>query len=431
MMASFSVPEGPIVVALSGGADSASCAWAAVRRSDRVRAVHVNHGLPGSAPMQRAACRVAEQLGLALDVVAVDVPIGPSPEAQARKARYAALRQATATDETVLIAHTADDQAETVLLNLLRGSGVDGLAGMPRSRPPFLRPLLAVERSVLRELASLLGLGWRDDPSNRDLALLRNRVRALLIPLLESEYSSATRENLVRTASLLGATREYLDHQVDLSSIEASGSAVRFPATVVMAMEPELCGRFVRAAVQRLKPDHPPSQATVHSILEVVEGSRRSADLEGGLRALRRGPMVLLERPVPSVVPDPIEVPFPGTANWAGWSIEMAVNPTPPVVPLSLFGIVLGIPSGFNTVVIGPATTEDRIPLARGSKRVFAAMAEAGVPEELRPRWPVVWLGDSVLWVPGVRRAVWAPGTVARYLCAIAVEEHTWETSGL
>src|SRR5690554_6166813 len=125
------LPDGDLVVALSGGADSAALAWLVGEEGRSVRAIHVDHGFPGSPLMRRAAMAVAAALDIPLEIVAVTVPEGPSPENQARIARYAALAAALKEGETLLTAHTADDNVETVIINLARGTGTRGLAGIP------------------------------------------------------------------------------------------------------------------------------------------------------------------------------------------------------------------------------------------------------------------------------------------------------------
>ena len=137
------LPPGSLLVALSGGADSAVLAWAAVAASDTVRAVFVDHRLDASDQLRAAATSIAAQLGITLDVV--EAPIertAPSFEDAARAARYDALQAAAKPDELILTGHTADDQAETVLGHFLRGAGAAGLAGIPIRRGQIVRPLL-------------------------------------------------------------------------------------------------------------------------------------------------------------------------------------------------------------------------------------------------------------------------------------------------
>ena len=140
--ATFSVDDRPLVVALSGGADSAVAAWAARHAGKRLRCVHIDHGLPGSPAMSRAASAIADHLEVALEVVSVD-PKSAS-ETDLRDARDTALLAALNDDELLVVGHTADDTTETILINLLRGTGIDGLAGIPAARDRIVRPLLGI-----------------------------------------------------------------------------------------------------------------------------------------------------------------------------------------------------------------------------------------------------------------------------------------------
>ncbi|HEX5672407.1 MAG TPA: tRNA lysidine(34) synthetase TilS, partial [Acidimicrobiia bacterium] len=193
-------PPPPFVVALSGGADSAACAWIAALLGP-TRAIHVHHGLAASDLMAAAARSVAHALGIEVDVVHIEVV--PWSEGRARKLRYEALLGGLVEGEWVLTGHTADDQAETVFANLLRGAGVEGLTGIPSRRPPLARPLLGVDRSTTRELATLASLKWTDDPTNLDLGPLRNRLRLRLLPQMEAEYNLSFRQHLVDVAATL------------------------------------------------------------------------------------------------------------------------------------------------------------------------------------------------------------------------------------
>jgi tRNA(Ile)-lysidine synthase len=209
---------GPLLVACSGGPDSlalaAGAAVVARRRGDEVRAVVVDHGLqPGS---DAVATGVAELLrsrvGIETAVVHVDVTdAGSGPEAAAREARYAALEQAAGPRELVLLGHTLDDQAETVLLGLARGSGLRSLSGMAVVRGHFVRPLLGLRRAVTVACCAEFGLEPWLDPHNADGRFARVRVRQRVLPMLEAELGPGVAEALARTAELARADADLLD----------------------------------------------------------------------------------------------------------------------------------------------------------------------------------------------------------------------------
>jgi tRNA(Ile)-lysidine synthase len=211
---------GLVLIACSGGADSlalaAAAAFVAPRLGLRAGLVTVDHGLQdGSASRAAAVAGWARSAGLApVEVATVDVSGRPGgPEAAARDARYEALSSAAERNgaAVVLLGHTRDDQAETVLLALARGAGPRGLAGMPYRKGIFVRPLLDVSRDETRQACAALGLTAWADPHNTDPAYARSRVRADALPALVTALGPAVVTNLARTAALVAADVAYLD----------------------------------------------------------------------------------------------------------------------------------------------------------------------------------------------------------------------------
>jgi tRNA(Ile)-lysidine synthase len=211
----------PVLVACSGGADSlalaAAIAFEAPRAGVPAGGLTVDHGLqPGSAERAAATAAVLRDLGLApVRVLTVAVGGDGGPEAAARSARYAAL--AAAADDLgdggarVALGHTLDDQAETVLLGLGRGSGPRSVAGMVEHRPPFWRPLLGVRRSETRAACADQGLPVWDDPWNADPTYTRVRLRSEVLPLMEEALGGGVAPALARTAALLREDLDALD----------------------------------------------------------------------------------------------------------------------------------------------------------------------------------------------------------------------------
>lgn len=212
-----------VLVACSGGADSlalaAATAFVAPRLGWRAGLLTVDHQLQvGSAQRAESVAAWARELGLdPVEVATVSVGTSGGPEAAARDARYAALADAAHRHAavTVLLGHTEDDQAETVLLALARGGGPRGLAGMPEQRQRdgvlFARPLLGVSRTACRAACAAQRLRPWDDPHNVDAAYARARVRADALPALVEALGSGVVANLARTASLIAADSAYLD----------------------------------------------------------------------------------------------------------------------------------------------------------------------------------------------------------------------------
>jgi tRNA(Ile)-lysidine synthase len=296
-------PGDLVLAACSGGPDSlalaAALAFVAPRAGLRGGAVTVDHGLQeGSA--DRAAAVAAALGGLGLDpvrAVAVTVDGGGGPEAAARTARYAALEAAAADlgAAAVLLGHTLDDQAETVLLGLARGSGARSLAGMPPRRGIFLRPLLGLRRQVTTDACAALDLASWADPHNADRRFARVRVRLDALPALEAALGPGVAEALARTAGQLRDDAEVLE-QIALS--ERSVDPRRMSAASLAGLPGAVRTRVLRsAALAAGCPATALTSAHVTRIDELVTDWRgqRWIDLPGGVRATRRSGQVLFE----------------------------------------------------------------------------------------------------------------------------------------
>ncbi|SEF29305.1 tRNA(Ile)-lysidine synthase [Amycolatopsis pretoriensis] len=214
-----------ICVGVSGGADSLALCEAAAyvghHRGHRVRALVVDHGLQeGSAKIALDAAAAAKSLGAdEAEVRRTDVTGPGGPEAAARKARYRAL----AGHDLVLLGHTLDDQAETVLLGLGRGSGPRSMAGMRPHDPPWGRPLLAVPRATTRAACAELGVEPWEDPHNAEARFTRVRLRTEVLPLLEDVLNGGVAGALARTAAQLREDSEALDTMADMIFTRAGG----------------------------------------------------------------------------------------------------------------------------------------------------------------------------------------------------------------
>ncbi|NOY54629.1 MAG: tRNA lysidine(34) synthetase TilS [Actinobacteria bacterium] len=425
--ARFGALTSPCVVALSGGPDSAVCAWAALEAGLTVRAVHVDHGLAGSPFVRGAAVAVAAFLDIPLHIAEVTVGGGSSPEGRARTARYEALEAALEPGELLLTGHTLSDQAETVLGNLLRGAGPDGLAGIPRRRGRIVRPLLDVTRSQTRELATLLGLPWVEDPVNLEAGPRRNLIRREAIPYLEGRFNPSLERALVRTADALCAHNEYLDRQADRVPVTVTGASVRLSAAILATIDPVIAVRAVRRAIRMIGGPHAGDARDVHLVLSVARGTQMRASLTGGLEAERRRALVVLSRPAAVVVPESALWTLPGSAVFGTWSFDAWVAEAPPAAfPVSRFVEVMDASAVPSAVTVRGVRTGDRIVIAGGHKDVAETLTEAGVPVSERPVWPVI-VGpqEQVLWVPGVRRADlgWVDSATRRYLWVRATRE--------
>jgi tRNA(Ile)-lysidine synthase len=250
-----------VLVALSGGPDSlalaAATAFETQRAGIRAGAVVVDHGLQaGSADVAVRAAEQARELGLdPVAIVRVDVGTDGGPEAAARAARYAVLEAAALEQgaSAVLLGHTLDDQAETVLLGLARGSGPVSLHGMQATSGIYVRPLLGIRRATTVQFCVDSGLEPWTDPQNSDEAFSRVRVRNTVLPMLERELGPGVAEALARTAEQLREDSDALDHfaeEIAEELADLAESGISLPVRALANNPAALRQRLIRLAVE-------------------------------------------------------------------------------------------------------------------------------------------------------------------------------------
>jgi tRNA(Ile)-lysidine synthase len=306
-------PGDLVLAACSGGADSlalaAALAFEAPRMGLRAGGVTVDHGLqPGSAGQARAVTDVLAAMGLD-PVRSIRVVVArpaarkgyPGPEAAAREARYLALDQAAReTGATaILLGHTMDDQAETVLLGLARGSGTRSLAGMPGRTGICLRPLLDISREQTRAACAALGMQPWDDPQNADPAFTRARVRHRLMPALEQEIGPGVARALARGARQLRADADLLDSLAALEAERLAAEGPGLPAAPLAALPEAIRTRVLKnAAIAAGCPAGALTARHVAALDGLVTGwhGQRWTDLPGGVRGQRRYGKLLLQK---------------------------------------------------------------------------------------------------------------------------------------
>lgn len=275
-----SAEDGPVTLAVSGGPDSMALVVLARAAGLDGTVVHVDHGLrPGSEAEAPLVEEAAGRFGFGFSGIKVAVGPGADLEARARRARYAVLPSG------VLTGHTMDDQAETVLLNLVRGAALDGLSGM-RDRSgggaveAVRRPLLGLRRTETVDVCRRAGVVPFVDPTNADPRFRRNRVRAELLPLLCDIAQRDVVPVVARQAGLMAEDVELLE---DL--------AAPLDPTDVLALRTAprpIARRALRSWLRSGEGHHPPSSAEISRVLEVVDGRRRACQLSGGRRLSRR-----------------------------------------------------------------------------------------------------------------------------------------------
>jgi tRNA(Ile)-lysidine synthase len=409
----FAGIDGPVVVACSGGTDSLALLALAVAAGLEPTAVHVDHGArPGSGAEAEVVAGLARRLGAGFAATQVSVAPGPGFEARARTARYDALERARVGlgAKAVLVGHTRDDQAETMLLNLLRGGGVTGLAGIPPRRGTIVRPLLPVPRAALTELCARHGLVPLEDPMNADCSHRRVWLRREVIPALEAAAGRDLRALLARQAELFRADSALLD-SLAAEALEEGGASP--PTDIAAATLTGLPPALGRRAVRSWLGSPPPALEHTEAVLEVAHGRRRSVELPGGRRVVRSGGRLRLIEPAPAgpaglvTEPETVPIDLPGAASAFGLRLEAWVERAPPVRwPDGRWTAVLDADrAGDQGVVRAPLPAERFVPLGLdGHKAISDALAEAGIPAEHRRRHPV--LADrrgEPLWVLGYR----------------------------
>jgi tRNA(Ile)-lysidine synthase len=283
----------PVSLAVSGGPDSLALIVLARCAGLKGDVIHVDHGLrDGSAAEAEVVAQAAARFSFAFVSRSVDVAPGPDLEARARQARYGALPPG------VLTGHTMDDQAETVLLNVLRGAALDGLCGIRAgSDVRIRRPLLSLRRSETVALCRTYGLTPVHDPSNQDARFRRNRVRSEVLPLLCDVAGRDVVPVLARQAALLADDAELLQEMA--SGLDPTDAGVLRHAPVALAR------RAVRSWLRSVEASgdaeaHPPSSEEVARVLAVAEGRVRACELAGGRRVQRRAGRLHIVVPTPA-----------------------------------------------------------------------------------------------------------------------------------
>ena len=406
--AAHALPPGPVLVALGGGADSAVLAWAVVQGKRRVRAATVDHGLPDSPLLIATAQALAADLGIEHRVLPC-APAGTS-EVALRVARYAALEAEAGPDEIIATGHTADDQAETVLGNLLRGAGSGGLSGIPARRGRWFRPLLRFTREEVRAAADALHLPYADDPGNADLSHRRNVLRHEAIPWLEERLGPGVRPALRRAAGLLAADDAELERRAAAVPVRFTPEGVLLPAAALATLPPPVASRVVRRALRLVLDPYPGHRRDVDAVLAVVTcRSGTSLSVQGGHLAVREGAWVVVRPAADPVPPAPEALPVPGSARFGQWDLR-AEGPTAAggPAPVGRRAALIAATAAAGGLTVRAAVAGDRIDRGAGHKPVAEALREAGVPALRRGGWPVVVSGGRIAWVPGARLAAWA-----------------------
>lgn len=443
-------PGARIVAAVSGGVDSVALLDALEATVSRIGfsvvVAHFNHGIRGETALDDA--RFVEELarkhGVPFHGGSGDVPGYArthklSLEDAARQLRRRFLEEVRIETGSAVVAlgHTLDDQAETVLLNLLRGAGPRGLSGMPPHGPgPFTRPILRVRRRTIEAYAAALSLPWRDDETNADVSLTRNRVRHELVPLLEGRFNPGVVEALARTAGLFSEIDSYLSERAseryaDREMVRSDEDGVGFDL-VRFRNEPAAIRRvLLRLAVERLSGLAGWSGAHFEALLRLARKGGGHLDLPDGivatvsggvLRIRRRAEAGLAVNPPPAArIQTAVDLPLRHGAevSWGAGTLRLSLLDAgatralhhPDGVRSAWFDAAALPPS----LQLRPPRPGDRMAAfgGGGRKKLGELFIDRKVLRERRAAHPVV-VGvtetqEIILWVAGLARSDAAP----------------------
>ena len=423
-------------VAFSGGADSTALLQCLAELRERysgleLRAVHLNHHLQPGADLWAEHCaRLTRQLAvpfLLLDA-RVQVARGESLEAAAREVRYRLLAEVLAPGEFLLTAHQAEDQLETVLLQLARGAGVAGLAGMSRRAPcgrgEHLRPLLDFGREELRSYISAVGLTWVEDPSNENQRFDRNFLRYRLLPVLKERWPSFP-ASVVRSADHLATAHALLDERASADhAVAAEGERLMVP--ILRRLEPARVRNLLRFWI-RLRDASLPSSAVLEQIEAQMLALRadRIPEVQWGDRVIRRyrDRLYLSAR---------FEGELAGESSWH-WRVEpqLALPAGSGYLRAHLDvrtgARLAGIPDQLRVRWRSGGETL-RLAINRPHRELRSLMQEWGIVPWMRGRIPLLYAGETLaavgdLWLAAEFRAGEdQPGTVIDWLDHPAVD---------
>jgi len=409
-----------VLVAASGGADSTAL-LAALHEADlglELAVAHFDHGLrPDSALDAEHVVKLAKRLGLECRVRRWRA--AKKGEARAREARYDFLYKTVADGdiERIALGHTREDQIETVLVNLVRGAGLDGLGGMEVLDGPLWRPFLDLDHGLLRAYLTARGIAWREDSTNEDPALARNLIRREVLPLLTKINPGATAA-VARTAGILRRQRAYLrgvgEELAERAYVSEGPWGVVYSGPLLALAGEALLYEALRAAWAGevgwrgfLESGHLAEMAAL------VAGGRNqgAVDLPRGRRLRRCWTSVCLGPKRPPPPPAALEISGPGSWTWGAFRVELADAQT----ARSADSIPVG-EENLPLTVRAPRAGDVLRLTGVGAKKLKKFFAEKKVPAWERPYHPVVADAGGIVWVPGLARDERCPMRGARRL---------------
>lgn len=392
-----------LVIALSGGIDSISLlhAVAGLDLGKAVSAIHIDHGLQSASSAFADTCRHAcDSLNVELFVERVSVAQAGSLETQARKARYEAFEAFLEPGDLLLLCHHADDQIETALFRLFRGSGLPGLDGMPVERPlgegVLFRPLLDVTRADIEHYAQRQNLSWFEDPTNTDLMPDRNYIRHQVLPAIEDRWPGL-RSNL-RKAMLQDAEARQMLNELFLGELDQMRLSVdEVDLAELRKLDREHCLGVLRAWVMDLGLPLPRG-ALLEEVVVCIEASNLISVETRALELRQHAERLYLLRPLPA--PDPTAFPLiPGSQQIPGGHLSNSTTKGKKKGTQLISEKGTGLISGEYQVRFRSGGEKLRIRHARSLKYLFQ---ENNVPTWLRNRVPLIYQGEEFVAIPAL-----------------------------
>ncbi|HEU0022979.1 MAG TPA: tRNA lysidine(34) synthetase TilS [Thermoleophilaceae bacterium] len=385
----------PLLVLLSGGGDSVCLLDVAMRIGARTSALHVNYGLRPTSDGDEEFCRrLCERLGVPLTVEHVELPDSGNLQAAAREARYALAGKATTGD--FASAHTASDQAETVLYRLAVSPGSRSLRGMESRRGRLVRPLLEVTREEVREYLRSRYLDWREDPSNADSRFARARVRHEIVTALR-QLSPKAEQTIAETARQLREEAEVLEINTG-DALEALGGGPAVPLAALHEL-PSGLRRLVLRRLAEIAAGEPRSlsRREAEEACALSRAGTKTLDMGGGLRAVAEyGTLRFVQAREEPGPPAPVDLPVPGKVRFGSWEVEaLSGEPGEAAVSAAAVG---------ERLVVRSWQEGDRLrPVGLGGTKTLQDLfTDQKVPRGLRTQLPVVESGGEIVWVAGV-----------------------------
>lgn len=418
-----------VICAVSGGADSVVMLHLLLELAEeldlRIIVAHMDHGLRGEESRRdfEFVRDLAKSRGLEFTSKLLEKGelkgLGGSPQEAARIKRYAFLEEAAAKykAQRVALGHTSDDQAETVLMRLVKGSSLSGLSGIPPVRGIFVRPLIQTSRASIEEYAREQGIAFVTDSTNLTVKYQRNRVRLELIPMLEKEYNPSIKETLARTALVLSIDDDFIERAAKeafgAALIEKKAAAVVLDRSILKSMHRAVSSRVFLSAVRCLGVDGDLCATHVDAFFKILEGRRPNAfiSLPGGAGARREyGKMVFEANLSTEAVLFERPLVVPGAARMEGiGTIEAKLEKPPEKFTGGGFTAWFDYDAvrERGPIAVRQARPGDRmVPFGmKGHRKLKDIFIDSKVPLVERKRTPVVTAGREVVWLAGLRRS--------------------------